>query len=85
MTANSSVLPKSIREAAQHKPEPGPFEVVPFGRYGAGLWTSHPVGLVVAAGIVLIALISLPEARTFLAGAVILGSLFGFGLWFRHR
>lgn len=85
MSTYTSILPKSIREATRDKSEPGPFEVIPFGRFGAGLWTSHPVGFVVAAGIVLIALISLPEARQFLAGAVALGGVFGFALWMIHR
>ena len=85
MSIYTSILPRSIRKAAQDKSEPGPFEVIPFGRFGAGLWTSHPVGLVVAAGVVLVAVIALPEAREFLAGAVALGSVFGFILWLVHR
>jgi hypothetical protein len=65
--------------------EPNPFEVIPFGRNGAGLLTSHPVGLVVVLGVLAMGLIGLPEARWFLAGAIVLGGVFGLFLWIRHR
>jgi hypothetical protein len=85
MSVYTGSLPRSIRESIRRRPEPGPFEVVPFGRYGAGLWTGHPVGLFVALGVVAMALISLPEARPFLAGAIALGSVGGILLRRRHR
>jgi len=71
-------------------PPPGvdelhPKDVVPFGKYGGGRWTGHPIGLVMALGIVLIALIGVPESRYFLAGALPLGALFGFILWKSHQ
>jgi len=65
------------------KPQPG--EVVPFGRYGAGLLTAHPVGLVVVFGILAIGLEAMPEARWFFAGALLAGGACGFVLWLRHR
>jgi hypothetical protein len=65
--------------------EPNPLEVIPFGRNGAGLFTAHPVGLVVVFGVLVMGLIGLPEARWFLAGAVVLGGVFGLFLWLRHR
>jgi hypothetical protein len=59
--------------------------VVPFGRYGAGLLTGHPVGLVVAAGVVLITLVAIPPARWFFAGSLALGAVIGFFLWLHNR
>lgn len=67
-------------------PTPGsdelhPKDVVPFGKYGAGRWTGHPIGFLIALGIVVIALIGVPESRYFLAAAIPLGALIGFVLW----
>ena len=73
------------REARPHNAEPHPIEVVPLGRYGGGLLTGHPIGLVIVFGILLLALIGIPEARLFFAGSLVLGSVFGLFLWLRHR
>lgn len=59
--------------------------VRPYGAYGAGIFTAHPVGLVISAGLALLVLVSIPAARWFLAGSVALGAVFGFFLWLRHR
>jgi hypothetical protein len=75
----------SVRKTAPRDSEPNPTEPIPFGRGGAGLYTGHPVGLVVVVGVLLIGLIALPEARWFLASAVLLGGIWGFFLWLRHR
>jgi len=72
-------------KAAASNSEPDPNEVIPFGRYGVGLLTGHPVGLVVVLGLLLMGLVGLPESRWFLAGALLLGSIFGLFLWVRHR
>ena len=64
---------------------PRNIDVVPFGRYGAGVWTAHPIGLVIVASIILIGFVGIPEARWFLAGSVPLGCLCGLFLWLRHR
>jgi hypothetical protein len=61
-----------------------PAQVVPFGRFGAGLWTGHPIGLFMAAGLVLIGLIGIPESRWFFGASLVLGSLFGYLLWRRQ-
>ena len=61
-----------------------PVQVVPFGRFGAGLWTGHPIGLFIVAGVLLIGLIGIPEWRWFFGGSVIVGGLFGYSLWRRH-
>jgi hypothetical protein len=73
------------RRVAPHNAEPHPTEIVPFGRYGGGRFTGHPIGLVIVFGILLLALIGIPEARLFFAGSLVLGSVFGLFLWLRHR
>jgi len=60
-------------------------DVVPFGKYGGGRWTGHPIGLVIALGIIVIGLVGVPEARYFLAGALPLGTLLGLLLWNLHQ
>lgn len=61
-----------------------PAQVVPFGKFGAGLWTGHPIGLFIVAGFVLIGLIGIPEWRWFFGASVIFGGLFGYLLWRRQ-
>jgi hypothetical protein len=73
------------REPRPDNSAPHPIEVVPFGRSGGGLLSGHPIGLVIVFGILLLALIGIPEARLFFAGSLVLGSLFGLFLWLRHR
>ena len=58
---------------------------MPFGQYGGGLLTGHPIGLVIVLGILLMGLIGIPEARVFLAGSAVLGTVVGVVLWLRHR
>lgn len=62
-----------------------PLEVVPYGRFGAGVWTGHPIELVVVLGILLVGLVGIPAWRWFFAAALLLGSLVGYFLWRRHR
>ena len=73
------------REISPHNAEPNPNEVLPFGRYGGGLLTGHPIGLVIVIGLLLIGLLGLPEYRLFFAASLFLGGLAGFFLWLRHR
>lgn len=61
-----------------------PAQVVPFGSFGAGIWTGHPIGLFIAAGLVLIGLIGIPEWRWFFGATVICGGLYGYFLWRRQ-
>lgn len=65
--------------------EPHPTKVMPFGRYGGGMLTGHPIGLVIVLGILLMGLIGIPEARPFFAASTVLGTVLGFFLWLRHR
>ena len=62
-----------------------PLEVVPYGRFGAGLWTGHPIGLVIVTGLIVIGLVGIPAWRWFFGATVILGSLVGYSLWRRRQ
>jgi len=64
---------------------PVPTKVVPFGYYGAGLWTGHPIGLVIVVGLLTMGVLGLPEARWFLALAAPAGAILGFFMWLHHR
>ena len=72
-----------MRKNIPNRSEPDPTEVMP--TYSADLMTAHPVGLVVVFGVLLLGLIELPEARWFFGGALLLGVIFGFLSWTRHR
>lgn len=72
-----------MRKSIPKRSEPNPTEIMP--TYSADLMTAHPVGLVVVFGVLLLALIALPEARWFLGGVLLLGVTFGSLLWIRHR
>jgi hypothetical protein len=62
-----------------------PMAVVPYGKFGAGLWTGHPVGLVIVIGMLVVGLVGIPEWRWFFGATVIAGSLLGYLLWRRHQ
>jgi len=64
---------------------PNPTKVVPFGIYGAGLWTGHPIGLVIVFALLFIGFVGLPEYRVFLTLAIPAGAICGFFMWLRHR
>jgi hypothetical protein len=64
---------------------PHPNEVVPFGRYGGGLLTGHPIGLAIVVGTLVMGIVGMPEARWFFGGSLVLGSAVGFLLWLHHR
>ena len=66
-------------------PNPQPTEAMPFGRYGGGLLTGHPIGLVIVVGILAMGLIGLPEARLFFGASAALGGIAGFLVWLHHR
>jgi len=85
METPTGIWRPSARQAPPDNTEPDPTSVVPFGRDGVGLITGHPVGLVVVVGILLMGLVESPEARWFFVGALVLGGLWGFLLWLRHR
>ena len=76
-------------EASNLRPKdvwtPEPKQLIPFGPYGVGQWTGHPIGLVIVLGLLLMGLIGLPQFRVFFAGALLLGGVFGLLLWLHHR
>ncbi len=73
------------RKVVPHSAEPDSIKVVPFGRYGGGEWTGHPIGLFIVLGFLLMGLVGIPEARLFFAGSLVLGGLCGLLLWLYHR
>jgi hypothetical protein len=85
MDMASELKRRDHREAAPHNAEPDPTQVMPFGRYGGGEWTGHPIGLVIVLGFLLMGLVGIPQARWFFAGSLVLGGVCGFLLWLRHR
>jgi len=62
-----------------------PHDVRPYGRFGGGLLTGHPAGLIVIAIVLVMTVWRIPETRLFFAGSVVLGMLIGLFLWLRHR
>jgi len=81
--ANSSIQHYGFQEAHSRPRDSDPDinEVVPFGRSGFGLWTAHPIGLVIALGLIVMVSAGIPEAGWFFAGVAILGGLSGLLLW----
>jgi hypothetical protein len=62
-----------------------PLEVVPYGRFGAGLWTGHPIGLFHCHGTSGDRSGRHPAWRWFFGATVILGGLVGYSLWRRQQ
>jgi hypothetical protein len=62
-----------------------PLEVVPYGKFGAGVWTGHPIEFVVVLGILLVGLIGIPAWRWFFGATLLVGGFVGYGLWRRDR
>jgi hypothetical protein len=61
------------------------WEVVPYGKLGAGVWTGHPIGLVICIGLIVIGLVGIPEWRWFFGASVVAGSLVAYSLWRLHN
>jgi hypothetical protein len=59
--------------------------VRPLGRYGVGVITEHPAGLLVIAAAIILTVETIPGALWFLAATLIAGASFGFVLWLQHR
>jgi len=62
-----------------------PMEVVPYGKFGGGVWTGHPIGFVVVVGILIVGLVGIPEWRWFFGATLVVGGAVGYLLWRRHR
>jgi hypothetical protein len=69
---------RDLRSAGRRSAEPGPGNLVPFGPYGAGQMTGHPIGLVI---VIFMLFMSLP----FLVISLPLGAICGLLLGLRHR
>lgn len=72
-------------EGLMRDSESDPDGVRPYGRYGVGKFTEHPVGLLVVGFVIFLVLWAVPDMWKFLAAAIVLGALIGFVLWLRHR
>lgn len=72
-------------QTVTHSEEPSAAEIVPFGRYGAGHYTGHPIGLLIVVGLLLMGLVGLPEFRWFFLASLALGGVLGLILWRLHR
>jgi hypothetical protein len=86
----TAMIPKSFhirdgRRLVHHDTDPDLAKIVPFGRYGGGEWTGHPIGLVIALGLLFMGLVGIPQFRWFFVGALMLGGLWGLLLWVYHR
>jgi hypothetical protein len=85
MNSDRDIRSSGARGPAVSNAEAHPNVVVPFGRYGGGHFSGHPIGLVIVVGLLLMGLVGLPEARWFFGGSLALGCVVGFLLWLRHR
>ena len=64
---------------------PEPKYLVPFGPYGGGQITAHPIGLVIVLGLLLMGLVSRTPVSLLLLFSLLGGAIVGFFLWLRHR
>jgi hypothetical protein len=64
---------------------PEPKHLVPFGPYGAGQWTAHPIGLFIVIGLVLMGLVSRTPVSALMFLSLLGGALVGMFLWLYHR
>ena len=60
-------------------------DVVPYGYFGAGLWTGHPIGLVIVLGMLIIGLIGIPMWRWFFGATILLAIPVAYFLLRRHN
>jgi len=79
-----STLP-SMTRSARRASNPEPKHLVPFGPYGAGQWTAHPIGLVIVIGMLIMGLVTRTPVSLLLIASLLGGAIVGFFLWLRHR
>ena len=65
--------------------EPPPQNLVPFGPYGGGQMTAHPIGLVIVIGLLLMGLVSGNPVSLLVLASLFGGTVVGFFLWLRNR
>ena len=64
---------------------PEPKHLVPFGPYGGGQITPHPIGLVIVIGLLLMGWASRTPVSALLLASLAGGAIVGLFLWLRHR
>ncbi len=74
-----------MSKVARILPDPEPKHLVPFGPYGGGQWTAHPIGLLIVVGLLAMGFVSMPAIRWLLIVSAAGGAIFGFFLWLRQR
>ena len=62
-----------------------PKYLVPFGPYGGGQWTAHPIGLVIVDGLLTMGVVSRTPLSLLVLASLLGGLIVGFLLWLRHR
>lgn len=65
--------------------EPDAAHLVPFGPYGGGRITGHPIGLVIVIGLLLLGVLSRTPVALLLLASLLPGGICGLLLWLRHR
>ena len=78
MRGVSEIKRRAARKAEKHNKGPDPAHLVPFGPYGAGQMTGHPIGLVI---VIFMLLMELP----LLFVSIPLGGICALVLWLRRR
>ena len=64
---------------------PAPQDLVPFGPYGGGQWTAHPIGFVIVIGFLLMGLFSRTPVGLLVFFSLSCSTIVGFFLWLHHR
>jgi hypothetical protein len=78
-------IPGTPTHSSKEVGKPGPHNLVPFGPYGGGQWTAHPIGLVIVIGFLLMGLVSRTPVSLLLLLSLLGGAIVGFFLWLHHR
>jgi hypothetical protein len=78
-------VPGTLTHSSKKVWKPEPHNLVPFGPYGGGQWTAHPIGLVIVVGLLLMGLVSRTPVSLLLLLSLLGGAIVGFFLWLRHR
>ena len=60
------------------------WEVVPYGKFGAGVWNGNMAGLIMVVGILIVGLVGIPEWRYFFGATVLAGSAVAYMLLRKH-
>ena len=65
--------------------DPKPEHLAPFGPYGAGQWTAHPIGFFIVLGFMAMGLAAMPETRWLILASAAGGASLGLLLWLHRR